>query len=74
MTHATSPPPASSGAPAYDAHSLASASGGRLVQAGTRPMRGAAVDSRRVEPGNIFVALPGAHTDGHHFLPEAVAR
>jgi UDP-N-acetylmuramoyl-tripeptide--D-alanyl-D-alanine ligase len=37
-------------------------------------MFGAAVDSRRVEPGNIFVALPGAHTDGHRFLTDAVAR
>jgi UDP-N-acetylmuramoyl-tripeptide--D-alanyl-D-alanine ligase len=50
------------------------ASGGRLLQAGGRVMRGAAVDSRRIEPGNIFVALPGAHTDGHRFLGDAVAR
>ena len=33
-----------------------------------RAMFGAAVDSRRVEPGNVFVALPGERTDGHRFL------
>jgi len=32
------------------------------------------VDSRRVEPGNLFVALPGEHTDGHLHLTDAVAR
>ena len=36
------------------------------------PIRGAAVDSRRVEPGNLFVALPGERTDGHEHLAAAV--
>jgi UDP-N-acetylmuramoyl-tripeptide--D-alanyl-D-alanine ligase len=35
---------------------------------------GAAVDSRRVEPGNLFVALAGARVDGHDFVVEAVRR
>ena len=26
-----------------------------------------AYDSRRVEPGALFVAVPGFETDGHHF-------
>jgi UDP-N-acetylmuramoyl-tripeptide--D-alanyl-D-alanine ligase len=34
-------------------------------------MEGAAVDSRRVEPGNLFVALPGGRTDGHRFVGAA---
>jgi len=38
-----------------------------------RPIRGAAVDSRRVVPGNLFVALPGERTDGHEHLAQAVA-
>ncbi len=35
---------------------------------------GVAVDSRRVEPGNLFVALAGARADGHDFVAEAVRR
>lgn len=29
-------------------------------------------DSRQVEPGGMFVALPGARVDGHDFVPGAV--
>ncbi len=39
----------------------------------TRLIRGAAVDSRRVRPGNVFLALPGERTDGHRFAAEAAA-
>ena len=35
---------------------------------------GAAVDSRLVEPGQVFVALPGERTDGHAYLSDAIAR
>ena len=31
-------------------------------------------DSRRVEPGALFVAIPGTALDGHAFVDEAVAR
>lgn len=31
-------------------------------------------DSRLVEPGYLFVALKGTHTDGHRFIPEALHR
>ncbi|MDR0597916.1 MAG: UDP-N-acetylmuramoyl-L-alanyl-D-glutamate--2,6-diaminopimelate ligase [Treponema sp.] len=31
-------------------------------------------DSRRVKPGNIYFALPGLHTDGHRFVPDALDR
>jgi UDP-N-acetylmuramoyl-tripeptide--D-alanyl-D-alanine ligase len=34
---------------------------------------GATIDSRRTAPGDLFFALPGAHTDGHAFLEAAVA-
>ena len=32
---------------------------------------GAAIDSRRVKRGNLFVAIVGDHTDGHHYISEA---
>jgi UDP-N-acetylmuramoyl-tripeptide--D-alanyl-D-alanine ligase len=50
------------------------ATGGRAVRTSGRPVRGAAVDSRRVEANNAFFALPGEHTDGHEHLRDAVER
>jgi UDP-N-acetylmuramoyl-L-alanyl-D-glutamate--2,6-diaminopimelate ligase len=35
---------------------------------------GVAQDSRRVQPGFVFVARPGEATDGHRFVPMALAR
>lgn len=35
---------------------------------------GASCDSRKVRPGDLFVALKGKHHDGHDFLEEAFAR
>lgn len=35
---------------------------------------GITVDSRRVEPGNLFVAVRGVERDGHEFIADAVAR
>jgi UDP-N-acetylmuramoyl-L-alanyl-D-glutamate--2,6-diaminopimelate ligase len=34
---------------------------------------GLAYDSRRVEPGTLFFAVPGVHVDGHDFVADAVA-
>ena len=31
-------------------------------------------DSRKVEPGALFVAYPGVSVDGHRFIPDAIAR
>ncbi|MGZ6315159.1 MAG: Mur ligase domain-containing protein, partial [Candidatus Limnocylindrales bacterium] len=61
------------GSPALTAAEIAAATGGRLVRSSGRSVRGAAVDSRAVAPGNLFVALPGEKTDGHRFLGEAIA-
>jgi UDP-N-acetylmuramoyl-tripeptide--D-alanyl-D-alanine ligase len=47
---------------------------GQLLHSGTAPIRGGAVDSRKVEPGNAFFALPGERTDGHIFLADAASR
>ena len=40
----------------------------------TRPIRGIAYDSRDVEPGFLFVAMDGIHSDGHRFIADAVSR
>ena len=40
------------------------------VRAGGREL---AADSRKVQPGDIFVAVPGASEDGARYIPDAVA-
>jgi UDP-N-acetylmuramoyl-tripeptide--D-alanyl-D-alanine ligase len=47
--------------------------GGRLLRRSGRLVRGGAVDSRLVRPGELFAALPGERTDGHRFLGQAAA-
>jgi len=37
-------------------------------------VRGIQLDSRKVEPGDLFVALVGGSLDGHRFIPHALAR
>jgi UDP-N-acetylmuramoyl-L-alanyl-D-glutamate--2,6-diaminopimelate ligase len=38
------------------------------------PIAGIAIDSRRVTPGDLFVAMRGGSTDSHDFIPDAIAR
>jgi UDP-N-acetylmuramoyl-tripeptide--D-alanyl-D-alanine ligase len=74
------PSPASLDAPrsaneppsALVADDLERIAGGILLRRSARPIHGAAVDSRVVRPGEVFVALPGERTDGHRFLRAAV--
>ncbi len=40
----------------------------------TRPLSAVVIDSRQAEPGSLFVALPGEHTDGHNFVAHAFSR
>lgn len=42
-------------------------------QLGGLLVRGPVQDSRRVGPGDVFVAISGQHADGHEHLAEAVA-
>lgn len=51
----------------------ASAVGGELFGEGDAPVRGVVTDSRRARPGDLFVALDGARTDGHQYLREVQA-
>lgn len=43
------------------------------VEARSIPIRGLSMDSRRVAPGDLFVALRGALSDGHDHLDQALA-
>jgi UDP-N-acetylmuramoyl-L-alanyl-D-glutamate--2,6-diaminopimelate ligase len=49
---------------------------GRLVgsDASAIELSGIADDSRKVEPGDLFVAVRGLRVDGHHFVGEAIER
>jgi UDP-N-acetylmuramoyl-tripeptide--D-alanyl-D-alanine ligase len=70
----STPAPPDAGEPALTADDLVHLTGGRLLARSDRPIRGAAVDSRLVRPGELFVALPGERTDGHAHLGEAIKR
>jgi len=39
-----------------------------------QPISGTVVDSRRAEPGVLFVALKGEHADGHDYIADAFSR
>lgn len=59
---------------------LANAIGARIVStidekiASSLVLQGRfAIDSRHLCPGDVFVALAGQKTDGHHFVPQAFA-
>lgn len=43
------------------------------VSGGDPEIAAVVCDSRKVTPGCLFVALPGARADGHRFVPAAVA-
>ncbi|HUH77349.1 MAG TPA: UDP-N-acetylmuramoyl-L-alanyl-D-glutamate--2,6-diaminopimelate ligase [Devosia sp.] len=51
-----------------------------LEGSGARPKKGLGAvfglnsDSRRIEPGDVFFALPGANVHGNQFVPDAVRR
>jgi UDP-N-acetylmuramoyl-tripeptide--D-alanyl-D-alanine ligase len=52
---------------------LLAAVGGRLQgPASATPITGASVDSRRVTPGSVYVALRGERVDGHLFVADAL--
>jgi UDP-N-acetylmuramoyl-L-alanyl-D-glutamate--2,6-diaminopimelate ligase len=62
-TPALAPPP-----PALRAHVH------RWLQAHAAPRADLQIDSRRVAPGDVFVALAGRRADGRQFLEQAAAR
>jgi UDP-N-acetylmuramoyl-L-alanyl-D-glutamate--2,6-diaminopimelate ligase len=46
----------------------------RVIGLPVGEVRDLAYDSRAVEQGTLFFAVPGVHVDGHDYVPEAVAR
>lgn len=58
-------------APLWTAAEIAAATGG--VASGDFAVNGVAFDSREVGTGDLFIALKGEATDGHHFLDKAFA-
>ncbi len=47
---------------------VAKAVGGVLRGERTRPVTGIAIDSRTIQPGQVFFAIPGERTDGHCYV------
>jgi UDP-N-acetylmuramoyl-L-alanyl-D-glutamate--2,6-diaminopimelate ligase len=44
-----------------------------LAQSGNPPVSGIEYDSRRVKPGDVFVAMKGETSDGNKFIDKAIA-
>lgn len=44
-----------------------------LAQSGNPSIRGVEYDSRRVKPGDVFVAMRGESSDGNRFIDKAIA-
>ena len=61
---------------ALRAHDLAHEAtvSGSGASAAVTTVTGIAYDSRRVQPGNVFVALKGQHADGTAFARQAIER
>jgi UDP-N-acetylmuramoyl-tripeptide--D-alanyl-D-alanine ligase len=58
--------------PLWTAHDLAEATGGTLSV--PFAASGLSIDTRTVQPGDLFVALLGENRDGHHFVADALAK
>ena len=48
--------------------------GTRLYNFRNLEIKGVSYNSKQVKPGDLFVAIPGAKTDGAYFIPEALQR
>lgn len=46
----------------------------RSAKEGNPLITGVSIDSRTIEPGDLFVAIPGARVDPHDLIPEAIER
>jgi UDP-N-acetylmuramoyl-L-alanyl-D-glutamate--2,6-diaminopimelate ligase len=46
----------------------------RIIALPDCDITGITADSRQVQPGYLFVSIPGAHVDAHQFIGDAIAR
>ena len=44
----------------------------QIIGDAEKEITGINIDSRRIEPGHLFVAIPGTQTDGHMFINKAI--
>lgn len=64
---------AKEGSPVFFLSEVLTATGGRLTAGnGDNQVCGVSTDSRRIEPGNLFIALKGENFDGHVFVRPAL--
>lgn len=54
---------------------LANDIGGKLLnhELADRPFRGVSIDSRSIQPEQLFVAIRGRNTDGHGYIDQAIS-
>ncbi|RIX98800.1 UDP-N-acetylmuramoylalanyl-D-glutamyl-2,6-diaminopimelate--D-alanyl-D-alanine ligase [Aureimonas flava] len=60
-------------APLWTGDDIAKATGGRPVGAMPTAVTGVSIDTRTLEPGDVFFAIKGDAFDGHAFLRQAAA-
>ena len=61
--------------PAWDLSQILLATGGRVLSGSLKTVfRSISTDSRKVEPGDLFLALTGDRLDGHVFVHEALKK
>ena len=54
---------------------VAAACGGEIASGFEETLaKGISIDSRKVQPGDVFFALAGEHADGHEFIADAAAK
>lgn len=59
--------------PEFSVVQILAATGGRLIAgSGEKKIYGVSTDSRRINRGNLFIALAGENFDGHAFVQKAV--
>lgn len=52
---------------------IVNSTGGRLLRGdATAPVTGVSIDTRTLQPGDVFFALKGENADGHVYVPKAV--
>ncbi|HEV7252263.1 MAG TPA: UDP-N-acetylmuramoylalanyl-D-glutamyl-2,6-diaminopimelate--D-alanyl-D-alanine ligase [Mesorhizobium sp.] len=61
------------GAPLWTGEALVQAMGGRPVGALPAAVSGISIDTRTLQPGDVFFAITGDRTDGHRFVTAAAA-